>query len=71
MAETLKLPSSTRFSRNADRSNPPGQRDLAVEQDDRMSLRSTAVILAGDQRVPAGLVGPAALPVEFGGTQSR
>jgi len=30
MAETLKLPSSTRFSRGADRSNTQWQRDLAV-----------------------------------------
>jgi hypothetical protein len=30
MVETLKLPSSTRFSRGADRSNTQWQRDLAV-----------------------------------------
>jgi hypothetical protein len=30
MVETLKLPSSTRFSRGADRSNTQWQTDLAV-----------------------------------------
>ena len=38
MAETLKLPSSTRFSRSADRSNTQGSAMLAVEQGNRMSL---------------------------------
>jgi len=41
MAETLKLPSSTRFSHSAVRSNTQWQRDLAVEKGNRMSLRGT------------------------------
>ena len=41
MAETLKLPSGTRFSRSADRSNTQWQRHLAVEEGNRMSLRGT------------------------------
>ena len=39
MAETLKLRSSTRFSRSAERSNIQGSAISRVEKGNRMSLR--------------------------------
>lgn len=44
MAETLKLPSSTRFSRSADRSNIQGSAISRVEKGNRMSLRPGAAV---------------------------
>jgi hypothetical protein len=53
MAETLKLPSSTRFSRSADRSNIQGSAISRVEKGNRMSLVGPKRLLVDGQSMSA------------------